>query len=419
MKKKLLMLVLFIVISFGFTALEYYPINGYELTGIRRLAYLESVKNEEVKGVKLPAGAYLPLDSIKLNLIGEKGKVLDSFPKADPDLQKAVNNLFSGLNESYSVTILDITEGKPIRYAQRREKYGYQPGSVGKIIVATAFFNELCELYPTDFEKRRELLKKKMITAGSWALYDEHTVPFYDPETKKLLKRTVKATDVFSLYEWLDHMLSVSNNGAASVVWREAVLVHVFKEKYADLTFEEAEEYFKNTDKKELTDLAMKLVNEPIRGLGISEDEWRLGNFFTSGADRQIPGKGGSIGSPLGLMKFMIALERGNVIDENTSLEIKRLMYMTDRRIRYASSPALADAAVYFKSGSLYKCEKEEGYNCGKYMGNVFNYMNSVAIVEHPDGTNYMVCLMSNIKKRNSAGEHLALASRIDKLIRG
>ena len=97
---------------------------------------------------------------------------------------------------------------------------------------------------------------------------------------------------------------------------------------------------------------------------------------------------------------------------------MKRLMYMTDRRIRYAASPALTDAAVYFKSGSLYKCQQEEGFKCGKYMGNVYNYMNSVSIVEQPDGRVYLVCLMSNVLKKNSASDHFTLASRIDKLIK-
>ncbi len=64
----------------------------------------------------------------------------------------------------------------------------------------------------------------------------------------------------------------------------------------------------------------------------------------------------------------------------------KRLIYMTQRRIRYASSPALNDAAVYFKSGSLYRCKPEEGFVCRKYEGNVENLMNSVAIVESPAG---------------------------------
>jgi hypothetical protein len=117
-------------------------------------------------------------------------------------------------------------------------------------------------------------------------------------------------------------------------------------------------------------------------------------------------------------MKWMLQLEQGKIVDEKSSLEIKRLMYMTDRRIRYAQAPELRDAAVYFKSGSLYKCDKSKGEGCGKYKGNVFNYMNSVAIVEHTDGSKYMVCLMTNVLGKNSAGDHLALASRIDRAVR-
>lgn len=415
--KKLIVIGLLFLLS-GFVSVEYYPIDGYSLTGIRRLARLELVKTGEVKDVKLPKGALLPLDSITLNLTGDRKDSVSMVPTPDPEFQKVVNGLFPGMNENYSISILDITPGKPVRYAARKEKVGYQPGSVGKIIVATALFNELCNLYSNDFEKRRDLLKRKMVKGGPWALYDEHTVPFYDPETKKFFKRTVNAEDVFSLYEWVDHMLSVSNNGAASVVWREVILIHVFKEKYFDLTFEESEAFFKETPKSELSTLAMELVNQPLRDLGISEDEWRLGNFFTRGAGNYIPGKGGSIGTTQGLMKYLIALEKGYVVDEASSLEIKRLLYMTDRRIRYASSSALANAAVYFKSGSLYKCKEEEGYSCGKYLGNVDNFMNSVAIVEHPDGLTYMVCLMSNVRKRNSSSDHLSLATRIDRLMR-
>jgi hypothetical protein len=93
-------------------------------------------------------------------------------------------------------------------------------------------------------------------------------------------------------------------------------------------------------------------------------------------------------------------------------------MYMTDRRIRYAGNESLKEAAVYFKSGSLYKCKQEEGFKCGKYMGNVQNFMNSVAIVEHEDGTIYMVALMTNVLRKNSNIDHNALAGRVDKMIK-
>ena len=70
-------------------------------------------------------------------------------------------------------------------------------------------------------------------------------------------------------------------------------------------------------------------------------------------------------------MRFLFNLEQGKVVDLFSSREIKRLMYMTQRRIRYASSPALYEAAVYFKSGSMYRCGPEPGFKCRKYRGNV------------------------------------------------
>jgi hypothetical protein len=240
----------------------------------------------------------------------------------------------------------------------------------------------------------------------------------FDPETKKLVKRVAVENDVFNLYEWTDHMLSASNNGAASVVWREVILIRVFGADYAGLTEEQADEYFATTPRAQLMELAVEIVNEPLRNAGIDKEELRLGSFFTSSAKKIIPGSGGSLGTPLGFMKYLVAMERGLLVDKPSSLEIKRLMYMTAARIRYASSPHLNAAAVYFKSGSLYQCKPEEGFACQKYMGNVNNYMNSVIVVEQPDGTKYLVALMSNVLKRNSAVDHNALASKIDRAIR-
>ncbi|MEZ4825264.1 MAG: serine hydrolase [Bacteroidia bacterium] len=395
-----------------------YPIDGYETTGIRRLKRLELVIMGEIKDAYPVPGAQKSICDIVLNLSGSRGDSLETLPVPDPQLQKALNSLFPSLNESYSISLLDITPGKPLRYAQRQQNRGFQPGSVGKLAVATGFFTELAKIYPDSFHTRQALMRTKIVRAGKWAIPNEHTVPFFNPDTKKFFKRTLVEADTFSLYEWLDHMLSVSSNGAASVVWREAMLMRVFSSHYPELTESEANEYFKNTPKDSLARLSIAVVNEPLRKLGITEDEWRLGRLFTNGGESFVPPMGGSIGTPFGLMKFLVAIERGRVVDDSTSLEIKRLMYMTDRRIRYASSSALKDAAVYFKSGSLYKCKEEEGFKCGKYMGNVNNYMNSVAIIEHPDGTTYMVTLMSNVLRKNSSNDHYALASRIDKLIR-
>ena len=347
------------------TQIKAYPIDGYGITGIRRLMYLELVLKGEIKGSMPISGAQKELREIKLNLFDtSKGDSLSTIPSIDPALQKSINALFPNLDESYSISLLDITAGRPIRYAARQEDRGFQPGSVGKLAVITGFFQELSQIYPYSFEQRRELLKTRFVRAGKWGLYDEHTVPFFNPETRTLVKRRVQENDVFSLYEWVDHMVSVSNNGAASIVWREAILMRLFGMKYPTLTESEAEEFFRNSSKSELAELARSVVNDPLRTLGITEDEWRLGQLFTSGGTSYIPPKGGSIGSPRGLMKWLIALERGNIVDVESSLEIKRLLYMTDRRIRYASNSSLADAAVYFKSGSLYKCDRTTMPDC-------------------------------------------------------
>lgn len=419
MLSKRIFLLLFMLLAGMITENLYaYPIDGYTWTGIRRLLYLQRVIKGEIKANPPAKGAFLSTTEIKLNLTGIRGDSLSVLPAVDQNLQKSIDAIFPNLHESYSITVLDITPGRPVRYACKQEKNQYQPGSVGKLVVIAGIFNELQKIYPGSFEKRQELLKNRVVKGGKWAVYDEHVVPVYDTLNNKLVRRTISEKDQFSLYEWMDHMLSASNNGAANVVWREAILMHVFGTGYIHLTDEEADLYFSKASRARLMELAVEVVNGPVNEAGISQDEWRLGSMFTGEAKKIIPGSGGSSASPYGLMKYLVALERGKIVDEPSSLEIKRLLYMTASRIRYASSYSLTNAAVYFKSGSLYQCREEEGYTCAKYMGNVNNYMNSVIIVEHPDGIRYMVALMSNVLKKNSASDHNALASRIDQAIR-
>ena len=405
-------LLLGIIISFGFT---YYPIDGYETTGIKRLYQLRKFQLDSTPYNRIPHGAYKKLADIKLNLTNIKEDSIDKVLVEDDDFEKRINKLFPG--GAYSATVLDMSNPEKIKYAAYRENVGYQPGSVGKIAVLNAVFYQLAKLCPDSWDDRVMYLKDIKVSSRYWGTGDHHTIPVYDIEKDKLTKRQVVASDVFSLYEWLDHMVSVSNNGAASVMYREAMLMAAFEEFYFTLTEEEAENYFKETPRDSLTNLANTVVNEPLRELGITEDEWRLGGMFTRPAGKYVGRKGGSIGTPKGLMKYLVKLEQGKVIDAKSSLEIKRLLYLTDRRIRYAKSSRLDSAAVYFKSGSYYKCDREKNPDCKKYAGNVFNYMNSVIIVEHPNDTKYIVCLMTNVLNKNSAGAHMYLASKIDDLI--
>lgn len=146
----------------------------------------------------------------------------------------------------------------------------------------------------------------------------------------------------------------------------------------------------------------------------------RQDSFFTATGKRRVSGHGRSYGIARELMRYLLLMEQGRQVDEFSSREVKRLIYVTERRIHYASSLAIANAAVYFKSGSLYKCAREPSYQCKPYEGSVKNYMNSASITESPAGKRrlfYMSTLVTNILRKNSVLEHQTLATRLHKLI--
>ena len=181
--KKLLILGVLISSCFAFTTLLYYPIDGYEQTGIKRLLRLELIKNGELKeATPLPEGAKKSWSDIQLNLTSKASDSVGSFLQVDEDFQKEISGLFRGLDKSYSLTVLDISDLDSIRYAKRNETAGYQPGSVGKLAVLNALFTQLAKIYPDSWESRTSLLKSKTVKAGVWGLTDEHTIPIYNVE---------------------------------------------------------------------------------------------------------------------------------------------------------------------------------------------------------------------------------------------
>jgi len=392
-----------------------YPIDGYKYTGIDRLLYQYKVYKDSTTDSKLENGALLSLSDIKLNLASNNY----SWPESDKALEKSLENIFRSLEPQYSVSVMDITDPKKVRYAGINEDAGYQPGSVAKIIAAMGLFDALYKVYGDNWEDIRAVLYNRKVRGNEFVVYDHHTIPIYNIDEDKYYNRKAKESDVFSLYEWLDHMFSKSNNGAASVVMREMLLVHIMDVHYECASQQDMDEVIENAGRALLGNLTEELTNCVLQSTGIDHDEFRLGGLFTSGAEKYVPRRGGSIGTTKGLMKFMFALESGQVISERISLEIKRLMYLTDRRIRYAASRSLDNDAVYFKSGSLYSFKEEPGFKRQNYAGNKYNYMNSVAIVEKQDSTNrkYMVALMSNVLRKNSVNEHYALAKKIDDML--
>jgi hypothetical protein len=126
-----------------------------------------------------------------------------------------------------------------------------------------------------------------------------------------------------------------------------------------------------------------------------------------------IPG-GGSYACPNELLRWLMKMEQGKLIDDWSSLEIKKLIYFVRSRYRYASAPSLANAAVFFKSGSLFECKP--GMTCKSYAGTALNLMHSVAVVESSN-KRYLVAMMSNVLGINSAVEHQTIAGEIEKLV--
>ena len=94
--------------------------------------------------------------------------------------------------------------------------------------------------------------------------------------------------DVFTLAEWVDHMVSASANAAGSVVWREAMLLRHFGDRYPVVT--RAAEFFRTTPKRQLTELSQQVVNEPLAGLDIRLSDLQQGSMFTRVGKQYVPG---------------------------------------------------------------------------------------------------------------------------------
>ena len=394
-----------------------YPLDGYEDTGIRRVEGARRANEGLALGGTQPPGALLTTEQVDLRLLNYPDLTL---PSADPDFSARIGALLGEHGGAYGIAVLDMTDPDNPSYAEHRGDYRQNVGSVGKLLAALGLFQALADAWPEDLEKRTGILRDTVITADDFAHRDHHTVRFFDVEANTLTRRTIQDGDQGSLWEYLDWMLSVSSNSAAAMVMREAMLLRHFGKDYP-VSEERIHAFFRETPRGELTRLFQQTFWEPVTRNGLDLDQIRQGSFFTAQGKKNVAGGGNSYATARSLMQYMLLMEEGRLVDEWSSRQLKRLLYMTERRIRYASAPALKDAAVYFKSGSLYKCKEEAGFKCGQYMGNVINYMNSVAIVEQEiDGVklHYVVIVISNVLRKNSAVEHQALGTEIHRLIR-
>jgi len=392
-----------------------YPLYGSEDTGIRRLEQARLAHEGVIDGRQKVSGELLSVEEVDLRLLDRPDLEL---PAPAPGFTREVVALLGEEADRYQIAVLDLSDPANPRYAEHRGDAAANPGSVGKIVVALGLFQMLADTYTDNLQARRAVLTDTVITADEFIETDHHQVRFWNPQTRELERRPLEIGDRGSLYEYLDWMLSASSNAAAATVMKHAMLLAHFGRDYP-VSHEEGVRFFEETPRGELAALLERSVQAPLARNGFDLRRFRQGSLFTRQGKQKVPGTS-SYATSRELMRFLLRLEQGRLVDEFSSREIKRLLYMTERRIRYASSPALRDAAVYFKSGSLYSCEPEEGFTCRKYHGNKLNLMNSIATVESPAGEArvfYLVTLMSNVLKRNSALDHQTLATHIHRLI--
>jgi hypothetical protein len=357
----------------------------------------------------------LPTEAVDLRLTGLREFGL---PEPDKGFSDAVKRLLGGRADRYGVAVLDLSEPGQPRYAEHRVGTRFNPGSVGKLVVAIALFQGLADLYPDDIEARRRVLRETEVVADDYIKIDRHDVPFWDPARRRLTHRPLAVGDRASLYTYLDWMLSASSNAAASMVMQHCLLMAHFGRDYP-VSAERAAAFLRDAPRGELSELLARVLQTPLVRNGLPVEGLRQGSFFTHEGKRHVPGTT-SYATPRALLRLLLLLEQGRLVDPFSSREMKRLLYLTQKRIRYASAPVLGDAAVYFKSGSLYRCAPEPDFHCGKYQGNVVNFMSSVAIVEAPARSHdlfYLVAVMSNVLRDNQAVAHQTLATRLHRLI--
>lgn len=394
-----------------------YPLDGYEDTGIRRVEGSRRGHEGLAPGGFQPPGAQLSTEQVDLRLLAHRQLEL---PLPDSGFTAEIVALLGEHAGSYGVAVLDLTDPEAPIYAEHRGDYRQNVGSVGKVIAALGLFQALADSRGGDDEQRKQVLRDTMVVADEFSRTDHHTIRIFDVESNTLTRRSMQEGDRGSLWEYLDWTLSASSNSAAAMLMRDAMLLRQFGRDYP-VPEQRIRSFFRETPPAELTELFQATFWQPLTRNGFELSTIRQGSFFTAQGKRLVNGGGGSYATARSLTRLMLRMEQGRLVDEWSSRQLKRLLYLTETRIRYALSPELRKAAVYFKSGSFYRCRSEVGFACADYQGNVANYMNSVAVIEHElDGVtlHYIAVVISNVLRENSARQHQALAGLVHRLIR-
>lgn len=393
-----------------------YPIDGYAYTGIERLEHRRRIAAGEVTGWRpLLPGQMLPLAAITPGWSATDGAEL---PPRDAAMSRQLAGFLDAPSRPrYAIAVIDLSDPDRPVYAGHNADTLANAGSVGKVLVALALFQTLADIYPSDIAARERVLRDTLITADTFSQYDSHVVPFYDVDTRKQHSRAIRVGDQGSLWAFADWMMSASSNAAAAMLQKELIALAHFGPRYP-VPADEKAAFFADSSHAELGAIMRTAMDRSLVNNGLDPERMRQGSFFTRTGNKRVQVTN-SYATPEQLVRFLYRLEAGTLVDRFSSREMKRLMYMTQRRIRYASHPALNEAAVYFKSGSYYQCH-DGPRGCRKYAGNKTNRLGSLAIVESPAGApshRYLVAVMSNVLSVNSAVAHQTLAMRIHRMI--
>lgn len=392
------------------TTADAYPLDGYGYTGIRRLEHTRAL---QARSAVLPPGATLPMSAVVPS--GIDASVL---PAIDADWSAEIARMLGTDAPDYGVAVLDLTNPANIRFAAHQPDYRANAGSVGKVLVALAWFQKLADWYPEDLAARERVLRETRVSADRYIEYDEHKVPFPTATLGRALWRRLQPGDDGSLWEYMDWMLSASSNAAGSMVLQQLGAAQAFGPSFATGETPAAERLAAMSPAARGKAM-LDILNDATTRAGFDTTRFRQGSLFTHRGKQLMPGTS-SYATPRDLVRLLALIEANRFVDAWSSRETKRLLYVTQRRIRYASHPVLNPAAVYFKSGSLYTCQPEPGYVCGKYKGNKVNRLASIAVVEYPAEAprlRYAVAVMSNVLKKNSAVAHQTLALRIHRMV--
>lgn len=389
-----------------------YPLDGFDETQIKRLeGYYFSLPTPSGRQM-LSAGALLSISEITV------GKIrLNSFPPhRDPLLQEGLNSIARRYGSGVSLSLLDLTDERNPAYAAINDSASFVPGSVGKLMVAVCFFDALSRVRSST-KDREKLLREHMITADDFIETDEHVVPFYSEKDRMVFYRPIAHGDSANLWTYLDWMMSPSSNAAGSMIMREVLLMNYLGERYG--TIPSGSGILESLSPSQRAELMRRSFVNPMQRIGISSGQLLQSSFFTK-RGKAFSGSLGSTATTKALVQLLLMIEEGKVIDHFSSLELKRLLYLTQKRERYVGTDALKNMAVYFKAGSFYRCRPEARYACGKYEGNLTNLLNGVIMVESPlvkPNVRYIVALSTNVLRQNSEVLHQSIAEEVQRLV--